>query len=527
MKVDTETLEDRQVQLTVEVPDDRYHAAMRSAARRMSKKDKIPGFRPGKVPFEVAVGRFGEDAIFDEALDALGQDVYKQALEDSELEPFAPGSLNEVVSREPLVLRYMVPLAPEIELGNYRKARVKYEIPEVTDEALEATMEDLRQRQALIEPAERPVEMSDVAVIDIEGNLDEPEEGESARVLKESGISLLIEEGTDWPFPGIAQELVGIKAGEARTLSHTFGDEYPAEELRGKAATFEVTCQEVKSRFVPEWSDDLAQAVGDYKTLLDLRIKAREGLAESAEREAEAEYADKVLKKLGEGSTITYPPLLADQEVDDLLHDIVHRLEAQNLTFEDYLEAENQTEADVREELRPRAEERVKRALMLGKVVEDEELEVGDEDISGRIQRLAGSVQDPEGNIVKALNTPRSRRRIENDLLFEMAISRLVSIAKGEKPEKGNPEPEIENSEDEPVILQVGDPKPEVEDSEDEPVVLQVGDPKPEVEDSEEESAIPETEKAELGQPKDDGEKPQEGSPELEEEESNSDSIEE
>jgi trigger factor len=488
LKIDTENLDDRQVQLTVEVPDDRYSAAMRSAARRMSKKDKIPGFRPGKVPFDVAVGRFGEDAIFDEALDTLGQDVYKQALEDSELEPFAPGSLNEVVSREPLVLRYMVPLAPEVDLGAYRKVRVKFETPEVTDEALEATMEDLRQRQALIEPADRPVQMSDVAVIDIEGNLDEPEEGEPSLVLKESGISLLIEEDTDWPFPGIAEALVGIEAGEARTLSHTFGEEYPAEELRGKAATFEVSCQEVKSRFIPEWSDDLAQAVGDYETLLDLRVKAREGLAESAEREAEAEYAEKALEKVGEGSTVTYPPLLADQEVDDLLHDIVRRLEAQKLTLEDYLKAENQTEADVREDLRPRAEERVKRALMLGKVVEEEELTVSDEEISGRIQQLAGSVQDPEGKIFKALNTLQSRRRVENDLLFEKAISRLVSIAKGEKPEKGNPDTAMEETGEEGAILQTGNPEPEIEDTETSEGGPEDGDPEPEMEETESES---------------------------------------
>lgn len=492
MKIDTETLDDRQVQLTVEVPDDRYSAAMRSAARRMSKKDKIPGFRPGKVPFDVAVGRFGEDAIFDEALDTLGQDVYKQALEDSDLEPFAPGSLNEVVSREPLVLRYMVPLAPEVDLGAYRKVRVKFEIPEVTDEALEATMEDLRQRQALIEPADRPVQMSDVAVIDIEGNLDEPEDGEPSLVLKESGISLLIEEDTDWPFPGIAEALVGIKAGEARTLSHTFGDEYPAEELREKAATFEVSCQEVKSRFIPEWSDDLAQAVGDYETLLDLRVKAREGLAESAEREAEAEYAEKALEKVGEGSTVTYPPLLADQEVDDLLHDIVHRLEAQKLTLEDYLKAENQTEADVREDLRPRAEERVKRALLLGKVVEEEELTVSDEAISGRIQQLAGSVQDPEKKIFKALNTPQSRRRVENDLLFERAISRLVSIAKGEKPEKGNPEPEIEKPEEEIAVLQTGNPEPEAVAAEGEGQGSEKEDAEPEIEGTETSAGGPE-----------------------------------
>ena len=478
MNIDTENLEDRQVQLTVEVDDDRYNAAMRSAARRMSKRDKIPGFRPGKVPFDIAMGRFGEDAIFDEALDTLGQDIYKQALEDTELEPFAPGSLNEVVSRKPLVLRYMVPLAPEVELGDYRKVRVKYEVPEVSDEALEATLEDLRRRQALIEPADRAVEMSDVAVIDIEGNLDEPEEGESALVLKESGISLLIEEDTDWPYPGIAEDLVGIEAGQSRTLSHTFGEEYPAEDLRGKAATFEVSCQEVKSRFIPEWSDDLAQAVGDYETLLDLRVKARESLAESAEREADAEYAEKVIEKVGDGATVTFPPLLADQEVDDLLHDMVHRLEAQNLTLDDYLQAESKTEAEVREELRPRAEDRVRRALLLGKVVEEEELKVGDDQISERVQRLAGSLQDPEGNIIKALSTPQSMRRIENDLLFEGAISRLVSIAKGENPKKG--------------------------------------DSKLEVEDSEQESAVPESEEPELGQSEDEGEDAQKESPESE-----------
>ena len=342
------------------------------------------------------------------------------------------------------MLRYVVPLTPEVDLADYRKLRVKFEPPEVSDEAVDSMMEDLRQRQALIEPAERPVQMSDVAVIDIEGNLDEPEEDESAHVLKESGISLLIEADTDWPYPGVADELVGIEAGQSRTLTHTFGEEYPAEELRGRAATFEVTCLEVKSRLVPEWSDDLARGMGEYNDLLDLRIKVRGGLAQSAEREAGAEYADEVLEKVGEAAAVTYPPMLADQEVDDLLHDLVHQLEARKLSLEDYFKAENKTEAEVRDELRPRAEERVKRALILGKVVEEEQLEVDEEEVSRKVRRLASNMQDPEGKIFKALNTPRSRRRVENDLLFEKAIDRLNSIAKGENPNKGNPEPDEE-----------------------------------------------------------------------------------
>ena len=114
MKIETEDLQDRQVQLTVEVPAERIGTAMRSAARRLGSTTRIPGFRPGKVPYEVLLGRFGEEAVFEEALDALGQEVYRQALEDSKLDPIAPGILNEVVSRDPLVLRYRVPLPPEI-----------------------------------------------------------------------------------------------------------------------------------------------------------------------------------------------------------------------------------------------------------------------------------------------------------------------------------------------------------------------------------------------------------------------------
>lgn len=434
IKVDSQALDDRQVQLTVEVPPESYNAAMRSAARRLSQRDRIPGFRPGKVPFEVVVGRFGEEAIFDEALDSLGQDVYRQAIEDSQLDPFAPGTLNEVVSREPLVLRYVVPLAPEVDLGNYRKLRLAFKPAEVQDEAVDQVMEDLRQRQAIIEPAARPVQLTDVAVVDIDGRLDQPAEGEQAEVLKQEGISLLVDNDTDWPFPAVAGHLVSRAAGDELTVQHTFADEYPNEELRGRAATFQFRLREVKSRTVPVWTDELARSLGDYVDLLDLRIKVRKSLAEGAAKEAEAEYADQVIGKLVEQAKIQFPPMLTDQEIDDLMHDLVHQLEARDLSLEQYLKLEDKTEAKQRDEFRERADRRVRRALVLGKLVELEKLEVGEVLIEERIGQMARTVQDPEGSVRRALSTDSAKRRIRNELLFEQAVTFLVAVAKGEEP---------------------------------------------------------------------------------------------
>lgn len=482
LKIETTPLEDRQVQLTIEVPEDRTRGALRAAARRLSKRDKIPGFRPGKVPYEVAVGRYGQEAIFDEALETLGQDVYRQALDEAEIEPFAPGSLNEVVSKEPLVLRYSVPLKPEVELGNYRKLRLKYKAPEVKDEAVNEAMEELRQRQALIEPAERPIQLSDVAVVDVEGRLLEAEGGaakaggeaaeageeeeggeaeaagaaaaegkgdeaaelgsvsdregtdEDRRLLKEEGISLLVDEETDWPFPGVAELLVGKSAGDAVHAEYTFPDDYQTESLRGETAEFDITVQEVKSRTVPEWNDDVARNVGDYEDLLDLRIKVRESLAEQAERETNSEYSNQVIEKLVEQAKVAFPPYLVDQELDDLLHDLHHRLESQGVTIEQYLELEGKSADELRDELRPRARERVTRALVLSQLIEEERLEVEEAEVEQHLDRMVSQLQDPEGRLRRALGTDSGKRRIRSDLLFDKAIERAAAIAKGEAP---------------------------------------------------------------------------------------------
>ena len=432
MKIDTEALEDRQVQITVEIPDERLQAAMRSTARRLSRETRIPGFRPGKAPYNIIINKFGEEIVFEEALDDLGKEIYRQALEEMELDPYGPGSLDEVVSRDPLVIRYTVPLPPEVDLGNYREIRIPWEDPQVTDDALEAVLEDLRQRRALIEPADRPAQLSDVVVLNIRGELRDPPDGEDATLLDNKGVEVLVAEETDWPIPGIVEHRVGLEAGDERQFEYKFPEDYPSEDLQDLSADFQLTCLEVKSRIVPDWSDDLARNIGEYNDLLDLRLKIRADLLERAQHQADAEYAQQVIEATIEGATITYPPILLRDEVGEMRAELERRLKGQNLSLEDYLKIEKKTDEELRSELEPRAKERLDRALILGKLVEVEELEVGEEEVNSEIDRIIAPFKDQSEDIRKSFDNPMSRRHLTLDLLTTKAIKHLVAFAKGE-----------------------------------------------------------------------------------------------
>ena len=437
MKIERQDLENRQTELQIEVASDQLQTAMQAASRRLSRGTKIPGFRPGKAPYEVIVGKFGEDVIFEEALERLGQEIYRDALEEEKIEPYAPGSLEEVIREDPLKLRYIVPLAPEVDLGAYREIRIPFEDAEVTDEAFEEAIEEIRQRQALIEPVDRPAEESDLVIIDLSGELLDPEDEEDAQLLDMKDISVLVDPDTDVPTPGVMEHLLGLAAGDEKSYEYTFPDDNPNEDLRKRAAKFQIKCLEVKSRFIPEWSDEMAQNLGEFESLLDLRVKLRENLQKQAEMEAENQYRDDIMQKIVEGASVEYPPVVLQEETENLLQDLRMRLGNQNLALEDYLKIEGKTEENLREELEPEAIERIKRGLVLGKIVEVEELKVEDDEIDAEIKRLVEPLgAEADKRLLEAFESPAGRHRIAMDVLTDKAIRRIIAIAKGEAEEQ-------------------------------------------------------------------------------------------
>jgi trigger factor len=438
LKIQTESLEDRQTQLIIELPDDRLDSAMRAAAKRLGKNQKIHGFRPGKAPYQILLNHLGEEMVFEEAIDHLGQEVYQEALEETEIEPYAPGSLNEIVSREPLILRYVVPLAPEIELGKYREIRLEYEENGVEDSAVDQVMDELRERQALIEPVDRPAQLTDVVVVDVSAAI----EGEETNLLNEKEISVLVSEEVDWPVPEIYEHLIGLKAEDEKSFQYTFPDDYSNEEMQNRTATFTLHVHEVKSRLVPEWTDDLAKNFGEYDDLLALRIQVRKDLEAESERQAKNTFANQVIEKVVEGAEINFPPVLLQDEINSLVRDLQQQLRYQNLSLEDYLKIENKSDEELVEELTPQAKDRLENALVLGKVVELEGLEVGESEIDEELDKIVENFkenvyqgQDLEEKTKEArslFDTPAGRRRIRLDILTNKAVERLVTIAKGE-----------------------------------------------------------------------------------------------
>ncbi|MCK5634834.1 MAG: hypothetical protein KAI06_07095, partial [Anaerolineales bacterium] len=283
----------------------------------------------------------------------------------------------------------------------------------------------------------RPAEETDLVIIDISGELLDPEDEEDAKLIDMKDISVLVDPDTDVPTPGVIEHLLGLSAGDEKSYEYTFTEDHPSEDLRNRAASFHIKCLEVKSRLIPDWSDELAQNLGEIESLLDLRVKLRESLQKQAEIEAEDQHRDEVMQKLVEGASVDYPPIVLQEETGQLIQDLRMRLGNQNLALEDYLKIEGKTEEDLRTELEPEAIGRIKRGLVLGKIVDVEELKVEDEEIDAEIKRLIEPLgADADKRLLEAFESPAGRQRIAMDILTGKAMRRIIAIAKDEPEEQ-------------------------------------------------------------------------------------------
>ncbi|MBN1121427.1 MAG: trigger factor [Anaerolineae bacterium] len=480
-KVETELLDNHQIKLVVEVEPELVQQEMQAAARRISKHVNIPGFRKGKVPYRVIAQHYGEEMIFEEAIETLGQSVYVEALKESEIEPYAPGSLDDV-TRDPVVLTFTIPLIPEVELNDYREVRLPFETEEVTDEMVEETIEGWREQAATLDPVERAIQMGDVVMMDIVGTLvrDEEQENNEAEDDKENdeempstwvnrkGVRVKIDEETTYPVPGFSEKVAGMEAGESRSFDMSFeeDDEEMPEALRGKTVHFEVTCDTVYVQNMPELNDEFAKDVDeDYEDLAAMRADVRSQLEKHAEDAARDRYVAEIFEHLLESVVeIKHPPVMVEDQIDHMMERYDQELRQQGLNLEEYLRIRNIDENQMREDLEEQAEQQVKQMLILGKLVEVEKLSIRDKDITEEIKNASLSFGAQAAVAQQILSTPESKRNISNRLIVDKAIDRLVLIAKGEAPEIGAEEPEEEPVEEEaPVDTVEAVEEPEIE----------------------------------------------------------------
>lgn len=449
LKIEKELLDDHQIKLLVEFDQDKMEAFKRRAARKIGERGKIPGFRPGKAPYDIIVRTYGDAAITEQAVDILIDEEYSNILKEAEINPGGSGSLESIDSLVPPKFTFRVPLAPEVELKkDFFSLRMPYEWSPPTEKEIDAALDDLRQMYATTENVEREVQVGDYVLVDVSSGTPElNRKGYAAYVRKE-------DRDTEWPFNGFAKELVGLKPGDKKTIKHKFPKDWDVEALQGVEAELEVEVKTVRGVTLPELDDEFAKMTGAGETLDALM----ESVKKDVESRSKADYDDKyfveLIEKLKEHATLKYSQHSLEHEGEHVLDELRQRLAQQSLDLETYYKMRN-TDKDkfFEEEVKPVAKKRLERSLILDEIVRREKIEVKNEELDAEFNSTINSLAMQGLDFRKIRGGKQGQQRVAESLAMEAAnrvltrraLDTLKAIATGEY----TPKAEAETVEDE------------------------------------------------------------------------------
>jgi len=425
MKVTEEKTENSQAFLTIEMEPAEVEESLVESYRHLAKRTNIPGFRKGKAPRAIVERYLGKETVLEDALNHLLPQAYEKAIKEHEIEAIAQPHI-EITQTDPVIFKATVPLAPTVKLDDYHNIQVTTETVEVTEDDIHQVIEQLRHQHATWEPVERSVEFGDSVVLDVESNI----EGEP--FINQEGTQYQVLGDLPSPAPGFAEQLVGMKRDEEKEFKLQFPSDYPRGELAGKEPSFKVRIVEIKQEILPELNDDFARQVNpDFETLDSLRERVTTNLRLGAEEKARIDFEGRVIEAVVNLAQVEFPPILVEMEIDRLLNEQSRHLSMRGEDLEKYLKNINKTGEQLREELHPLATKRVTRSLVLGKVAEEEKVEVSDSEIDAEIEDTLKSATKNKEKLQQFLNTPRSRDSIKQLLITRKTIQRLVGIAEG------------------------------------------------------------------------------------------------
>lgn len=388
--------------MTIAVEDEHVQQALQRAAKRLAGQINIPGFRKGKAPYPVVMRAVGEHTLYEEMFKEQGEQWVKEALQEADLVPFRQVGMSDL-QLKPLSFKVTVPLAPLVELGEYRDLRVPFAAPPVPESQVDQVLEGFRQRYSVIEPAgDGPAGWGHIAVLDLAAIADDGQPLNFSSLAENGSVSLPLDEQRDALWPGFSANIIGMSAGEVKTFDLRAPDDVESAALRGQTVHFSVRLNELKRLYIPPLDDTLAQTVGNYDTLDQLRAAVRQTLEQTSLAQAKAAYADTCIERLAESARIEYPPVLVEEELDKLIEEIKERLSAQKMSLEELLNIKKQSLEDYRAEMKPRAAARLKQTLAFSAFLAAEKLTADEQD---------------------------------GEKLTARAIARLTAICRGEAPE--------------------------------------------------------------------------------------------
>lgn len=466
MNIQTERLDNHTARFTVTIDAARLEQAKQTAARKLSQRVNIPGFRKGKAPYRIIQQYFGDAAILEDAIELLGNDLYKRALDQSNIEPYGVGQLEDFKIEPEPALTFVVPLQPTVDLGDYRSTRMEYSVPDVEDVQVDRAMRRLLEDYALVEESHQPVALGNRVTMELYAKtLEEGGESESAEesaaehdeahehehdhdhdhglsgnefIHEHQAVFSFDPEGEE-PVPGFRDALIGAAVDEERVFELTYpDDEKEYEEIAGKRAQFKAVIRKIEVVTLPTMNDDFAARVTEKEekqlTLLELRVRMRENLQQAIERNEKSRFATEVLDQLVERATIAYPEEMIDDQSERYLERLDQDFRRQGLTLDDYMKIASKDRDALKLEYHDIAVRTVKRSLVLREVMRAESIEVSDEMIDNELDRMLSQFGEQRAAMRPYFDTPDMRGNIREDLLQQGVMDRIVAIARGEAP---------------------------------------------------------------------------------------------
>ncbi|GEP84102.1 trigger factor [Staphylococcus piscifermentans] len=435
MKATWEKKEGNQGVLSVTVPAEKVDQAIDQAFKKVVKQVNIPGFRKGKVPRQIFEQRFGVEALYQDAVDILLPEAYGEAIEETGIKPVDQPEIDvtQIEKGKDLKFDATVTVQPEVELGEYKGLEIEKQNAELTDEELqEAIDHSLGHLAEMVIKEDGEVEEGDTVNIDFDGYVD----GEQFEGGQAEGYDLEI--GSGMFIPGFEEQLVGLKTGDEKDVKVTFPEEYHAEELAGKEATFKVKINEIKYKNVPELDDEIANELdSEADSVEEYKENLRKRLAEEKKVKAENDEKEEAINKAVNNASVDIPEAMINNELDRMMQEFAQRIQQSGLDLETYFQISGQDESQLREQMKDDAEERVKTNLTLTAIAEAEEIEATEEDVDKELEAMSTQFNISVEDIKKTLGNTDI---VKGDVRVKKVIDLLLDKAKLVEPSKDDEE---------------------------------------------------------------------------------------
>ena len=412
--------EDGKVVISFSASKEEFAKGLDKAFKSAVKRVNAPGFRKGKLPRAVFNKMYGEEALYQEAIDFVLPAAYTKAIDELEVSPLAMPDIDvkEISKEEGVKFEAVVTVKPNVELGEYKNLGLEKDSVEVTDADVEERLDSLLSRQAEWQIKEGESKKGDIVVIDFKGFIgDEAFEGGEAKGYE-------LELGSGSFIPGFEEQLEGKVAPVDTEVNVTFPENYQVADLAGKAAKFEVTVHDVKEKVLPELTDEFVKEFSKEaaSTVAEYKEKLKEEIKLEKENLAEKSYSDKVISTAVENAKLSVPEKLVEQEVNSMFEQFTGNLSRQGLSFDLYEQFTGKGEADLKAEMKSDAENKIKTSFVLGEIAEVEKVEVTDADIDAEVKELATMYNMTEEGIKERISV--------EDLRGELVIQKTVDFLK-------------------------------------------------------------------------------------------------